>query len=85
MTPGAHPRERRDAQPRPRLPRVRRVRPLHGRPLLRPVPLLPLPPGLAAMLGADRTPTMEERPRLQFKLRVEVLMLEIKDRNHKGR
>ena len=33
----------------------------------------------------DRTPTMEERPRLQFKLRVEVLMLEIKDRNHKGR
>jgi len=50
--PGAHPRERRDAQPRPRLPRVRRVRPLHGRPLLRPVPLLPLPTGLAAMLGA---------------------------------
>jgi hypothetical protein len=50
---GARPRQHRAARLRPRLPRVRRVRRPHARPLLRPVHLRPLPPGLRAARGKD--------------------------------
>ena len=54
MPENARPRKRRALQSRPRLPRVRRVRRPHARPVLRPVHLRPLPPGLRAAGG--RTP-----------------------------